>query len=463
MSVDNSGGQASRAATTESGTFSAGPCAWSLLPADCQRQVWARLSAHDLARCARTSRDFAAHVAERRSAARSIVLPPGLSPAAVCGYVAAYAGAGEVSLRRCNLHLLQPHQLQVLWASLAAGSAARATGVPVSAVDATSCFGLSDDDVADLCAALPDLRRFVVPNCPMESGFEAAKAAHAPEVPAAAAGGGNSGGGGLQEVCVDGCGDVRDAGVQALLRGGASARTLTLLSISRLDGITRAALELNPRGVLRVLRACGCKRLDRVQMQLPPASPLEELRLAGCANLHMVVLSAPRLLDLNVSSCAKLTTLSLATPSLRTLLATGCKTLRGLGGAFPALRELNVFGCRQLETEALERALEGTPFLERLDVNGCIALGRLAPPQCMCLRTIIATGCTSLRTVSCPSDALRSLALHACAELVDVRLSTTQLRQLDLGNCGKLARLAMPLLEAPAAQLRAAAEAAPEV
>ena len=32
-----------------------------------------------------------------------------------------------------------------------------------------------------------------------------------------------------------------------------------------------------------------------------------------------------------------------------------------------------------------------------------------------------------------------------------------------MAGCGKLARLAMPLLEAPAAQLRAAAEAAPRV
>ena len=35
------------------------------------------------------------------------------------------------------------------------------------------------------------------------------------------------------------------------------------------------------QGVLRVLRARECRRLDRVQMRLPPASPLEELSLAG--------------------------------------------------------------------------------------------------------------------------------------------------------------------------------------
>ena len=39
--------------------------------------MYARLSAHDLALCARTSREFAAHVAERRSTVRTLILPPG--------------------------------------------------------------------------------------------------------------------------------------------------------------------------------------------------------------------------------------------------------------------------------------------------------------------------------------------------------------------------------------------------
>ena len=45
----------------------------------------------------------------------------------------------------------------------------------------------------------------------------------------------------------------------------------------------------------------------------------------------------------------------------------------------------------------------------------------------------------------------------------DVRLGATHLQDLDMAGCGKLARLAMPLLEAPVAQLRAAAEAVPKV
>lgn len=42
--------------------------------------VWARLSMADLARCARTCREFAAHVRELRASKRSIVLPSGMLP-----------------------------------------------------------------------------------------------------------------------------------------------------------------------------------------------------------------------------------------------------------------------------------------------------------------------------------------------------------------------------------------------
>lgn len=58
------------------------------------------------------------------------------------------------------------------------------------------------------------------------------------------------------------------------------------------------------------------------------------------------------------------------------------------------------------------------PNLESLNVNGCIMLGRLAPRHCLRLRSIDAVGCAALRTLSCPSPPLRSLAVQACSELV---------------------------------------------
>lgn len=82
----------------------------------------------------------------------------GLSPAAGRGVVAAHFAAAEVSLRQCSKQLRHPAQFQALWAALAAGSAARRMGVPVSAVDAKNCGWIQDEDVIELCAALPKLR-----------------------------------------------------------------------------------------------------------------------------------------------------------------------------------------------------------------------------------------------------------------------------------------------------------------
>ena len=80
------------------------------------------------------------------------------SQAAVRGVVAAHSAAEEVSLRQCGRQLRNPAQFQAMWAALAAGSAARRTGVPLSAVDAKNCGFMEDEDVIELCATLPELR-----------------------------------------------------------------------------------------------------------------------------------------------------------------------------------------------------------------------------------------------------------------------------------------------------------------
>ena len=76
----------------------------------------------------------------------------------------------------------------------------------------------------------------------------------------------------------------------------------------------------------------------------------------------------------------------------------------------------------------LETALDRMPSLESLNVNGCIMLGRLAPRHCLRLRSIDAVGCAALRTLCCPSPALRSLAVQACSELV-VRTRRARLKR----------------------------------
>ena len=78
----------------------------------------------------------------------------------------------------------------------------------------------------------------------------------------------------------------------------------------------------------------------------------------------------------------------------------------------------------------LDSALERMPNLESLTVNGCIMLGRLAPRRCLRLRSINAIGCSGLCTLSCPSPALRALAVHACSELVVRPLTHSRVRSL---------------------------------
>ena len=76
---------------------------------------------------------------------------------------------------------------------------------------------------------------------------------------------------------LDACG----FGGQALLRSGASARSLTALNVSRLDGITRAALELNPRVRRKDAEQAGRQRFLR--KVLPLRAYAESHTSAACS------------------------------------------------------------------------------------------------------------------------------------------------------------------------------------
>ena len=82
----------------------------------------------------------------------------GPSPDALRALVAAHPAAVEVSLFCWRRDTRNSAEFQAMWEALAAGSAARRAGVPVSVVDATQCQTLQDADVQALCATLPELR-----------------------------------------------------------------------------------------------------------------------------------------------------------------------------------------------------------------------------------------------------------------------------------------------------------------
>ena len=67
--------------------------------------VWARLSMADLARCARTCREFAAHVRELRASKRAIVLPSGMLPrtlGAACKEALLFVARALLRTRTCQ-------------------------------------------------------------------------------------------------------------------------------------------------------------------------------------------------------------------------------------------------------------------------------------------------------------------------------------------------------------------------
>jgi hypothetical protein len=161
-------------------------------------------------------------------------------------------------------------------------------------------------------------------------------------------------------------------------------------------------------------------------------------------------------------------------------------------------RELNFFGCRQLSGAHLTTVLGQSPALQRLNVNGCWGLGTLhlpgaarrhafspaspplpphhcarrldptnqpthpttQPPACLELRSLDASGCRNLASLSSPSPRLSDLQAVACPRLATLTLAPARrMRRLLLTNCGALRDVHAAGLDAAAARQSEAAAA----
>jgi hypothetical protein len=259
---------------------------------------------------------------------------------------------------------------------------------------------------------------------PAQSVGRVAAAAGAARRAAAGAESGGGGGGGLEVLRLGGTG-VTSAGVAALLLGAGRAPALRLLDVSRCEGVK--ALALGPAAPLRELRAAACPGLRALELRLPGGATLAALSLPDCAQLATVRVAAPALEDLNLSGCGALRVLSLRCPRLRRLRAAGCRalTLGGGGGGgevgleCPSLQELSLFGCRGVDADALHALLPSLPDLRTLDLSGCRALRRLAPPApaLRALRALTADGCVALRRLEAAAPALEELSARGCGRL----------------------------------------------
>jgi hypothetical protein len=103
----------------------AAPCFWDTVPNECKWLIFEQLSLKDLARAARSCREFAAYVRNQRASLRTIVVPEGVSHTAVRGLVAAFSGASGVALWRCAPSLRFQHHFEDVLRAVALGEADR--------------------------------------------------------------------------------------------------------------------------------------------------------------------------------------------------------------------------------------------------------------------------------------------------------------------------------------------------
>eukprot|EP00884_Botryococcus_braunii_P006357 jgi/Botrbrau1/15722/Bobra.4_1s0091.1 len=253
---------------------------------------------------------------------------------------------------------------------------------------------------------------------------------------------------GIRRVVLDGCRLITAQGVQALMNGPASAKSLEFLDISNCVAVTDEGLRMNSRGCLSILRANRCRNLTRLEITATACQSLQELILTNCGRLVSVNIAAHKLERLKVSGCGELRELIVACPKLTELAAAQCRELLRLGPPFqaPSLSHLNLFGCRRLLSGVLQEALNGCRELRDLHLDGCTALDTLLLSGTVNLRQLVVRGCRGLRTASVSSPHLTSLSAIACTSLVTLRLESSKLEMLELGNCASLQTVQFPAL-----------------
>ncbi|DBA87622.1 TPA: hypothetical protein ACH3X1_004638 [Trebouxia sp. C0004] len=404
---------------------------WSWLPEECKGLVLRHLDSKDLAKAARTCKEFAEHIREVRAGLAFLNIPPGMSSAAMQGMVAAYTGATSVSLARCAGQLRHTVDFANAFGAVSRGAAARVQGQPLEKLNVKGCIALRTDDIATLCDYFDTLRGLTLRGCEdiddaaviMLSKYTAAqqtlpnamgaleiaspdravselgatntiptvpsyrnvsrqrsvlsnslvglKLAEAPSNwhshlhPVLCADESkqsqNTSSGqhrqgsrlGLESLSLAGCEKVTEKGVTALLRGSATAHSLSCLDVSRCAGLSGNALDIPPKAMLKQLIGNCCHAITSVTIQLPSAAPLESVSLTGCRKLKQVYISAPWLNDLAVDDCPQLHSLEVQCPNLTALSASKCSQLNGFAPVLesPKLQQLNLFGCRQLLSE----------------------------------------------------------------------------------------------------------------
>ena len=246
----------------------------------------------------------------------------------------------------------------------------------------------------------------------------------------------------LLELDLGGCGQLTDAGLEALT---ASAPLLARLRI------TVNALLRKPRLTCPWLRSATlaiCANLqDEAVSTLCKSSPmLRELNLWRCSSLKAPAFRLPYLETLNLCECADLTdaaTTSVAScTQVTSLMLAGCDGLAGTHrwGGGKALTTLDVSDMSATNDAQITAACADSPELRRLDFSRS-GPGVQAPTVGgQKLQTIIATRCEHLVddavTGACDaSPNLQTLMLALCTSLHSPRIHGERLAELNLSGC----------------------------
>jgi hypothetical protein len=247
----------------------------------------------------------------------------------------------------------------------------------------------------------------------------------------------------LLEMDLGGCGQLTDAGLEALVSAA------PLLASLR---VTVNALLRRPRLTCPWLRSATlaiCANLcDGAVDALVLGSPLlRELNLWRCSSLHRPAIRAPYLEKLNLCECVEMEDGALhhvgaGCPKLSSLLLAGCDALAGGAryGGGPSLTALDVSDMASTCDALLTAACESSPSLKRLDFSRSGPAVQAPNVGGSHLTALIATRCESLvdEAVSGACDtspALQTLMLALCAALHSPRIHGEQVCEINLSGC----------------------------
>ncbi|EFJ48423.1 hypothetical protein VOLCADRAFT_104802 [Volvox carteri f. nagariensis] len=160
-------GSSADAAAADSAAATATPvvCYWDILPDDLKRHVFGFLSSRDLARVARTCRDFAGPARSLRTNTRQLQIPTGLGMHGIMTMVASHPNARAVSLRQWAAAPLSDGEFTTLVVALSAGSRSDRRLVPVEALSLKGCRWLSDGQLMAVCHTMQHLKEVDLTDC----------------------------------------------------------------------------------------------------------------------------------------------------------------------------------------------------------------------------------------------------------------------------------------------------------